>query len=174
MALTDEQIANKVFLGARDVAEAGDYLWSLRELSRNRENLDEYRLRKAQDAILIAAIVVYARPFTTSFSNGEAAKKLSPDNLALFDGLEDLQSLHEKVISLRNQAVAHADWSFHPTALVPSDDVLGFYREFSRLNYMELIDHNDFAELIKHAFKVISDSAYFRDSSLARNFSSRD
>lgn len=169
MPRDEEKLANKVFLAARDMGEVGDYLWSLKEVAKNCGNLSEYRLKKAIDAILIAAIVVYSRHFKTTYSYGNAPKCLKPEDINLFDGRPDLTELHKKILDLRDQAVAHADWSYYPTSLVKSDENgLGFVREFNRIDYMAQIDIAKFQELLDHAWKVISDSAYFRDSALAR------
>lgn len=165
----DEKLANKVFLAARDMGEVGDYLSSLNEVAKNSGNLNEYRLKKAMDAIIIAAIVVYARHFTSTYSLGNAPKKLKPEDINLFDGRPDLAVLHEKILSLRDQAVPHADWKYFPTSLVQSEeDYLGFSREFNRTDYAALIDTVKFQELIDHTWRVTSDSAYFRDSALAK------
>lgn len=165
----DEKLANKVFLAARDMGEVGDYLWSLNEVAKNSGNLNEYRLKKAMDAIIIAAIVVYARHFTSTYSLGNAPKKLKPEDIKLFDGRPDLAVLHEKILGLRDQAVAHADWKYFPTSLVQSEeDCLGFSRGFNRIDYAALIDTVKFQELLDHTWRVISDSAYFRDSALAK------
>lgn len=169
MPSEDEKLANKVFLAARDMGEVGDYLWSLKEVAKNGGNLNEYRLKKAMDAILIAAIVVYSRHFTQTYSYGNTPKRLHPEDINLFDGRPDLAELHGKILALRDQAVAHADWDYYPTSLVQLDEGgLGFNREFNRIDYMALIDITKFEELLHHTWKVISDSAYIRDSSLAR------
>lgn len=172
MPSEEEKLANKVFLAARDMGEVGDYLWSLKEIAKNRGNLSEYRLKKAMDAMLIAAIVVYSRHFTNTYSLGNASRCLKPEEIKLFDGRPELAALHEKIIGLRNQAIAHADWNYYPTALVKSDEeILGFSREFNRIDYMALIDTVKFEELVEHNWKVISDSAYLQDSTLARKAS---
>lgn len=150
MNLTDEKTAHKTFLAARDISDAGDYLWSLREISKSQGNLPEHRLTKAKEAILIAAVVVYARPFIDSYSNGQAARKISPSDVALFDGRPDLESLHQRALEIRHKAIAHADWNFHPTALVSSEDCLGFSRESPRPNYFQLINPDEFSKLIDH------------------------
>lgn len=171
MSQEKQKLANKVFLAARDMGEVGDYLWSLREVERNHGNLSEYRLKKAMDAIIIAAIVVYVRHFKKTLSNGNASKWLDPNDINLFDGRPDLAELHEKILEIRDQAVAHADWTYHPTSLVQSDDdCLGFSREFNRVDYRALIDIAKFQALIDHNWKVISDSACYRDFNLANEF----
>lgn len=161
-------IANKIFLAARDMSEVGDYLCSLREVAKNRGNLNEYRLKKAMDAILIAAIVVYSRHFKATYSEGRALNFLKPEDVELFEGRPDLSDLHEKILRIRDQAVAHADWVNYSTSLIQSDeDRLGFSREFTRIDYMALIDIAKFQELLDHTWKVISDSAYSHDVILA-------
>lgn len=169
MTQEKQKLANKVFLAARDMGEVGDYLLSLKEIQKNHGNLNEYRLKKTMDAILIAAIVVYSRHFKTTHSNGNAPKWIKPEGISLFSGRPDLAELHKKILELRDQAVAHADWKYYHTSLVKSDeDGFGFIREFNRVDYMAIIDIEMFKELLDHTWKKISNSAYSLDSSLAK------
>lgn len=168
MATRDVQIANKMFLAARDIGEAGDYLWSLKALSKCTGHMSEYRLRKALDGILIASAIIYARPFRRSFTAENAAQSISLEEIKLFDGHEDLLALHNKILTIRDKAIAHADWEYHSTSLKDSDDLLGFDREFKKVEYTDLISPEEFERLISHTWKIISDKAYEHDSQLAR------
>jgi hypothetical protein len=59
----------------------------------------------------MAAIVSYGRPFVASRSNGVADKFLKPSDLKLFDGYPHHEAEHELVMLLRDQVVAHSDWT---------------------------------------------------------------
>ena len=86
-----------------DFADAMAYLLEHRKLA-----ADLVPLRRAT---LLAAIVAYARPFIQSETgpNDEmtAQVALSPSKLLGPEGL----ALHERAIALRNEALAHSDYS---------------------------------------------------------------
>jgi len=58
----------------------------------------------------MAAVVSYARPFVTSWSDGWADKCLKPNDIQLFDEHPQHQAEHDLVIQLRDEVVAHSDW----------------------------------------------------------------
>jgi hypothetical protein len=72
----------------------------------------------AYEALLISAIVFYIRPF----SENEKKDSPSPSDsrvpgivLANLDAEEI--TLHEHLKELRNKAIAHAEWKYHPTGV---------------------------------------------------------
>jgi hypothetical protein len=72
-------------------------------------------------ALLLAAVVFYARPF----SNNEREKdaQLTPrlaDSLVPFKDAE--LKLHERILLLRNKAVAHGESAFNPVQFTPPID----------------------------------------------------
>jgi len=73
------------------------------------------------EALLISAIVYYIRPF----SENEKRSSLSPSDPRVSDGVlaalsQDEKALHEQLQELRNKAIAHAEWKFHPTGVSQS------------------------------------------------------
>lgn len=86
------------------------------------------------EALLIAAVISYARPFSNNErdKNAQAAPRLSP-NLIPFKGKQ--RKLHERVIVLRNKAVAHGEFAFNPVHAVPpfvageGDRILGTWSQ---------------------------------------------
>ncbi len=95
---------NRARLSSDDFEEASQYL------SKADDAQDDILRR----ALLTAAIVSYSRPFT---SNSGGATKLATSQLSvslssLFTSEE--QQLHEKVLSLRNEVVAHTDYDRKP------------------------------------------------------------
>jgi hypothetical protein len=66
-------------------------------------------------AVLVAAIVAYARPFT---QNKEGQHRKATASLAVSPNkilTETERQLHHKVIALRHEAVAHSDFDRKPT-----------------------------------------------------------
>ena len=164
MKLTPEALkakANRLHLARQDMVEAGDYALSL-EFFVSAKYL-EWDLFGAENAIFIAVIVVYARPFVNSFSNGQADPKVVPEDLKLFDGENELEILHRRVIDLRNSALAHSDWTQHPTKLITDDKQYGLRREHSRPDYMEGIDLAQLRRLIEHVELAMRGLAYDLD-----------
>ena len=86
-----------------DFAEALEYLHAHRELAAS-----QIALRRAT---LLAAIVTYCRPFLESApgANAESTHRLSVSLTKVFDTEE--MTLHDSVMRLRNQALAHSDHS---------------------------------------------------------------
>lgn len=72
------------------------------------------------EAALSFAIVLYARPFSENQKNiARAAPRVKSKNLLkAMDTYE--KELHEKLVHLRNCALAHAEWQSHPTSISKS------------------------------------------------------
>lgn len=123
----------------------------------------DFFLMDAENAIFIALIVVYARPFVRSFSDGKADPKVVPEDLQLFDGESELEILHRQVIDLRNSAVAHSDWTQHHTELITSNKQYGLRREHSSPDYMKGLNLAQLRRLIRHVEVAIRGFAYDLD-----------
>jgi hypothetical protein len=96
---------NRASISRKDFAEAEGYLRAYGdELSET--------LRRA---LLVAAIVAYARPFTSNDSGikGIASARLTGNPKRILSSEEF--RLHEQILGLRNKAVAHADYDRKPT-----------------------------------------------------------
>ena len=70
------------------------------------------------EALLISAIVFYIRPF----SQNEKKQSTSPSDPRVPEEVlanlsEDELDLHKRLQELRNKAIAHAEWTFHPTGV---------------------------------------------------------
>jgi len=70
------------------------------------------------EALLIAAVVFYARPF----SQNEKKGSLHPSEPRVPESVlsrlsQDEITFHESVVTLRNKAIAHAEWSHHPAGV---------------------------------------------------------
>lgn len=75
----------------------------------------------AYEALLVSAIIFYARPFSSNEKTGSPHPSESRVPSVVLSGLmNDEIKLHEEVVTLRNKAVAHAEWSHHPTGVTDS------------------------------------------------------
>jgi hypothetical protein len=75
------------------------------------------------EALLLAAIIHYARPFTNNEGPGnaprEAQRLTGVDVNAVLDGDPALIDLHNRIVRLRMKAVAHSESSFNPADHIP-------------------------------------------------------
>jgi hypothetical protein len=88
------------------------------------------------EALLISAIVFYIRPFSqneTKHSTSPSDPKVSEEVLANLS--EDKLCLHKRLKELRNKAIAHAEWTFHPTGVTENKVIeanpFSIWRHFS-------------------------------------------
>lgn len=85
------------------------------------------------EALLISAIVFYARPFSPNEKKGNADAESRVD-LAVIDQLtEPERELHTLIVGLRNKAVAHAEYLHNPTNALPSGVIVS--KPFSIWSY---------------------------------------
>jgi hypothetical protein len=75
------------------------------------------------EALLLTAILHYARPFTNNEGPGKAAptaqKLMGVDVGVVLDGDPALIDLHNRIVRLRMKAVAHSESSFNPADHIP-------------------------------------------------------
>lgn len=107
------------------------------------------------EALLMAAIVLYARPFGPNEKNPSsmATPRLHLDPAAI---LGDFHKLHVQIVDRRNKAVAHAEWDLYPTSQIPvAPNASGFATTSKRWHPVnEGIDPSELrgiAELMKKA-----------------------
>lgn len=71
----------------------------------------------AKSAFLLSAVIHYARPFSPNETHAKARADSRIDPQVLL-GLNFRElALHRKIITLRNKAVAHAEWKYNKTVL---------------------------------------------------------
>ncbi len=99
---------NRWTLSRRDFEEAQSYLNAFNS------SMDPI----VQRALLSAAIIAYARPFSHHHAHPKAEQKIKLP--ADFFDAESLD-LHERVLTLRNKCIAHSDYDRKPTARIPID-----------------------------------------------------
>jgi hypothetical protein len=69
------------------------------------------------EALLVAAIIFYSRPFSSNEKEKGAQAESRVDTAVLDNLTAEESALHIRILELRNKAVAHAEWQFHPTAV---------------------------------------------------------
>lgn len=128
---------NRVNLSSKDFEEAHQYLSGYSpDLS-----------LVLQRALLTAAVIAYARPFTKNrgHRDGLATARLP---IAVADVLDhDKRALHNRIIDLRDRGIAHSDYSLKPTRRVARQDtaIMTWSKPFDILS--ELIDVQAFRDL---------------------------
>lgn len=69
------------------------------------------------EALVMTAIILYARPFSRNERDPEAmATERVPDSV-MSEYTEEERKLHERLIEVRNKAIAHAEWNNYPTSV---------------------------------------------------------
>jgi hypothetical protein len=116
------QLANRVFLAFKDMTYAWSYLEGHKALEDNYPDKNTLEYVNLNEAALIAVVVTYCRPFKRSRSKDFATAVLNPKHIGLFEGKNDLEQLHSRLLELRDQAIAHADWIHHSTAVLEATE----------------------------------------------------
>lgn len=126
------------------------YLAALQELSQLQADRGTSEYFDHCEAITVAAIIAYCRPFKRSQTDGNADTMLDPSSLSLFSQRPDLEALHGTLIERRDKAMAHGDWVYHKTELVNRDYKGGVLRKSPFPNLTGGIPIETFLELVEH------------------------
>lgn len=129
--------------------DASRYLRAYTELEVMALEHEGFECANHQEAILIAAIVTYCRPFKRSRSIGKADKLIKPEEIGLFEGQKRFEQLHSVPLNLRDKAVAHGDWDYHQTELVDANES-SVLRKSPRPFYGQGVSISEFIALVKH------------------------
>ena len=107
IALLEAQF-NRAHISEKDFKEAEEYL----------KALTRTRRLTVQRALLLAAIIAYCRPFTQNEKRPEskATSQVPINPQKVLDPQE--YDLHLRLLDLRNQALAHSEFSRKPTGRV--------------------------------------------------------
>jgi hypothetical protein len=111
--MIDEQKLNRYSISLQDFSKAEGFLAEAKK--------HEYG-GLAHEALVFTAIICYCRPFSPNEKKTKAgepeAKASSSLNLDDFSALSPMElNIHERCIELRNKALAHAEFKYHPTSL---------------------------------------------------------
>lgn len=110
MSEQPEAVFNRLKLSERDFAEALEYL----------ERYPQVSDIVIQRALVASATAAYSRPFTKNYgskADADTSLVLPP---SFFEDPTD-QALHNKIIRLRNEGIAHSDYSRKPTRRVETE-----------------------------------------------------
>ena len=102
----------------------------------------------AYEALLLSAIICYARPFSCNEKGKNAKANAKIENEVLNKLTKEELELHSKLLILRNKAIAHAEWSYYPTSITEKGTILS--KLFSiRAFFSESGDIHSFSELAR-------------------------
>lgn len=102
----------------------------------------------AYEALLLCAIVFYARPFSNNEKDSNAEAEPRVDNTVLDQLNSEEQVLHKRLVLLRNKVVAHAEWAYHPTGV--TDNAVISSMPFSIWSHFpHTVDVQEFVGLVK-------------------------
>ena len=110
--------ANRLKLLSEDAGRVCEFLDTLSEIHQA-GNLDPKGI--LQDALMTAAVIVYARSFTgNKRAQGKAVPKARIDLLPVSQEAS-LMELHDRVLDARDTAIAHSDWDRRATGGVENN-----------------------------------------------------
>ena len=125
-----EQEFNRLTISAHDFTAAHSYL----------EHYDPASANSLQEAIASAAVVAYARPFSLNNPGKDklSTRKLDWELATLFDSKQ--MAMHEIIIKLRNQGIAHSDFDLKPTRRLhgPGGGAMSASKLFSPLQGLDI------------------------------------
>jgi hypothetical protein len=90
---------NRLHISQRDLGECSEYL-----------AVYDTTVDAAQQAVLVGAVVAYARPFLKNETGGRSTPTVPARLLTCLTAPE--RQLHGRIITLRNKAVAHSDFDW--------------------------------------------------------------
>jgi hypothetical protein len=167
----DLQTANRLHLAHKDMEDAKRYLAAMQDLLRLQEQRNNSEYFDHCEAILVAAIVAYCRPFKESYSKGHADKHIKAESLDCLQFGSNLD-LHNLIETRRDKAIAHGDWSFRSTQLLPTESSTAILRKSPTPDLMSGIKPQAFWDLA-HQVSVECQQKFY-DLDRARILSSGD
>jgi hypothetical protein len=141
----DLQTANRLHLAHKDMEDAKRYLSAMQELLSIQAQRNSGEYYDHCEAIWVAAIVSYCRPFKASRSKGYADKCINPETLECLNDKAKL-ALHELIETRRDKAIAHGDWDFRRTELLPAECDSAIFRKSPIPDLMSGIEPQAFWE----------------------------
>ena len=109
-----EKDFNRANISKRDFEAALRFLDEIKKIPNSTQD----------EALLISAIIAYCRPFSHNEKDPkDASVKISSD-IILSDYTEEEKELHDKLIQLRNKAIAHSEYSYNPTKINPKTKII--------------------------------------------------
>jgi len=137
LTVTNEEYA----LIGRDLMRARQFLTALRATSDARDQ------KVIREALTLAAIVSYCRPFKTSRDADDQKRPWIPRELVK-DLPEECQQAHHRFVQARDQAWAHTDWAAHTPVSYEEPDGLPSVLSRNPWVPMSPREIDDFASLL--------------------------
>lgn len=122
------QASNRLHLAHKDMEDVKRFLDALRGLDDLQKAKGTSEYFDHCEAILIAAMVTYCRPFKSSRSGGLADKSLEASSLVCLSTHPNLRALHDLIEYRRDKAIAHGDWVMRSTEVLPIADGTAIFR----------------------------------------------
>lgn len=115
MSVRTDQELNRYSIAVRDFEKTIEFL---QEADNQPANLLVF------ESLLISAIIYYCRPFSSNErnKNAEAISKIKFESFSNIS--EGERVLHNKCMTVRNKAIAHAEWSNYPTRRDTKNNVI--------------------------------------------------
>lgn len=120
----DDKTINRLTITTHDTEDCKRFL---QELSHQGYGTTPY------EALLIAAIIFYSRPFTGNERDKHAKANSKVAIEELLKLTKEEMKLHKKILELRNKAIAHSEWTYHPTRM--NDNGITMSMPFSIWNH---------------------------------------
>lgn len=100
----DRKLINRAYLSRHDFENCNKFLDEF--IKKNKDTIKE--------ALLISALVAYARPFSENKKHPKIINKIPLEKVTRPLGTEE-RKLHKKLMTIRNQAIAHSVFDKKPT-----------------------------------------------------------
>jgi hypothetical protein len=120
--------------------------------------LDEFNKTEddiLKEALLVAALVSYCRPFSENKENDKIIKKISLEVVTRPLEAHEIR-LHKKLITIRNKAIAHSDIDKKPTGSTVQNKVLVQASKLYNI-LAEDLDINEISNLSKKMISICGD-----------------
>lgn len=146
----DERLANRLARLYQDLDETIDLLTTRERLGRGVPGLNNDTIESAKRGCLSAAVVAYCRAFMKSYGGEAYAVPMLDLDVVALGSEEWARNTHEAVLEARNKLVAHSDWEYHHTTLIPPGPFrIGTARIFSLPVLETRIDIEAFTRLAR-------------------------
>lgn len=141
----NQKLINRAYLSKHDFEESIRFIDELKKT-------DKATLK---EALLISAVIAYARPFSENEEHDQTIKKIPQEKITRPLDSEE-KRLHNQLITIRNKAVAHSDFDKKPTRpIVRGKQLIQQSKPYSI--FAENIDIDGMESLIKKMTSICED-----------------
>ena len=141
----DQKLINRANLSRHDFEECNKFLDEF--IKKNEDTIKE--------ALLISALVAYARPFSENKEHPKIINKIPLEKVTRPLGPEE-RKLHNRLMTIRNQAIAHSVFDKKPTGSTIQG--IALVQQSKPYNILaELIDIKEMKDLSKKMITICDD-----------------